>query len=133
MSPRHVLVVDDDDMVREITQLTLETVAGWRVRSASGGEQALALLREEKPDAVLLDVMMPGMDGPATFRAMQQDPALRDVPVVLLTAKLQVGAAQPWDGLDIAGIIAKPFDPMSLSDEVAALVGWRTADHRATA
>ena len=121
---RHVLVVDDDDMVREITQLTLETVAGWRVRSASGGEQALALLREELPEAVLLDVMMPGMDGPATFRAMQEDPALRDVPVVLLTAKMQVGAAQPWEGLDVAGIIAKPFDPMTLADQVSSLVGW---------
>ena len=133
MSDRHVLVVDDDDMVREITQLTLETVAGWRVRSASGGEQALALLREELPDAVLLDVMMPGMDGPSTFRAMQDDPALREVPVVLLTAKLQVGTAQPWDGLAIAGIISKPFDPMTLAAEVATLVGWRTSEHRTPA
>jgi CheY-like chemotaxis protein len=122
---RDVLVVDDDDSVREITQMSLEAVAGWTVRAASGGMQALELLRERLPEAVLLDVMMPGMDGPATFRAMQEDPALRDVPVVFLTAKMQVGGgAQPWDGLDIAGVIPKPFDPMSLATQVAALVGW---------
>src|SRR5690349_12647297 len=122
---RDVLVVDDDDSVREITQMSLEAVAGWTVRAASGGMQALELLRERLPEAVLLDVMMPGMDGPATFRAMQEDPALRDVPVVFLTAKMQVGGgAQPWDGLDIAGVIPKPFDPMSLAAQVAALVGW---------
>jgi CheY-like chemotaxis protein len=121
---RHVLVVDDDDDVREITQMSLEAVAGWRVRAARGGAEALELLRQERPDAVLLDVMMPGMDGPATFRAMQDDPGLRDVPVVLLTAKLQVGREQPWDGLDVAGVIAKPFDPMSLAAQVSALVGW---------
>ena len=121
---RHVLVVDDDDDVREITQLSLETIAGWRVRAARSGEEALRLLREDLPEAVLLDVMMPGMDGPATFRAMQADPSLREVPVVLLTAKLQVGGRQPWDGLEIAGVIAKPFDPMTLGDQVARLAGW---------
>jgi len=121
---RHVLVVDDDDDVREITQMSLEAIAGWRVRAANGGARALELLREERPDAVLLDVMMPGMDGPATFRAMRADPELRDIPVVLLTAKLQVGREQPWDGLEVAGVIAKPFDPMSLATQVAELVGW---------
>lgn len=133
MHPRHVLVVDDDDMVREITQLTLETVAGWRIRPARGGAEALDLMREELPDAVLLDVMMPGMDGPATFRAMQADPHLRHVPVVLLTAKLQVGLEQPWDGLAVAGVIAKPFDPMRLADEISGLVGWGAREHRASA
>ena len=121
---REVLVVDDDDSVREITQLTLETVAGWHVRAASSGPDALQMLREQRPEAVLLDVMMPGMDGPATFRAMQEDPALRDVPVVLLTAKMQVGGPQPWDGLAVAGVIPKPFDPMSLAAQISALVGW---------
>ncbi len=125
MTTREVLVVDDDDSVREITQLTLETVAGWHVRTASGGAMALEMLRERRPELVLLDVMMPGMDGPATFRAMQADPLLRDVPVVFLTAKLQIGGgAQPWDGLDVAGVISKPFDPMSLAAQVSDLVGW---------
>ena len=127
MTVRDVLVVDDDNDVREITQLSLESVAGWQVRAADSGARALELLRERPSEAVLLDVMMPEMDGPATFRAMQEDPALRDIPVVFLTAKMQVGAAQPWDGLAVAGVIPKPFDPMSLADEVAALVGWTTA------
>ncbi len=130
MTTRDVLVVDDDDDVREITQLSLEAVAGWRVRAARSGAHALELLREELPEAVLLDVMMPGMDGPATFRAMQADPALSEVPVVFLTAKMQVGTPQPWDGLDVAGVISKPFDPMSLAAQVSALVGWEIGPAR---
>ncbi|GAA1914036.1 response regulator [Nocardioides marmoribigeumensis] len=122
-----VLVVDDDDSVREITQLSLEAVAGWQVRAAGSGSRALEMLRERRPEVVLLDVMMPGMDGPTTFRAMQADPELRDVPVVLLTAKVRMGSVQPWDDLGVAGVIAKPFDPMSLAHEVSALVGWDAA------
>jgi CheY-like chemotaxis protein len=128
MTSHEVLVVDDDDSVREITQLSLEAVAGWRVRTATSGAHALQLLRERLPEVVLLDVMMPGMDGPTTFRAMQEDPALRHVPVVFVTAKLRIGGAQPWDGLDVAGVISKPFDPMSLASEVSTLLGW---DHAA--
>jgi len=125
MTRREVLVVDDDDSVREITVLSLEAIAGWQVRAASSGAQALELLREQVPEAVLLDVMMPGMDGPATFRAMQEDATLRHVPVVFLTAKMQVGGgAQAWDGLAVAGVIRKPFDPMSLAVQVSALLGW---------
>jgi CheY-like chemotaxis protein len=110
-----VLVVDDDDSIREITQMALEVVGGWQVLPADGGERALDLAREHHPDAVLLDVMMPGMDGPTTFLHL---------PVVLLTAKVQVGDRQAWSDIDVAGVIAKPFDPMTLPAQVAELLGW---------
>lgn len=120
-----VLVVDDDDSVRIITELALEKVAGWNVISASGGAQAVELAAQHQPDAVLLDLMMPGMDGRATFLALRAQESTRDLPVVLLTAKLQVGGGpQIWDDLDVAGVIAKPFSPRSLGAEVAAMLGW---------
>jgi len=122
-----VLVVDDDDSVREITVLALEVVAGWRVIAAGGGVEALELARAHRPDAVLLDVMMPEMDGPTTLRHLQADEATRDIPVILLTAKVLTGERQQWEELAIRGVIAKPFDPMGLHTEVARLAGWSVA------
>jgi len=122
VSERTILVVDDDDQVREITRLALEVLGGWTVVEASDGSEAVRLVRAHNPTVVLLDVMMPKMDGPATFAALQADPSTRHVPVVLLTAKVQVGQRQLWDGLAIAGVIAKPFSPATLSDEVDRLL-----------
>lgn len=122
-----VLVVDDDDSIREITQLTLEMIGGWQVLTADSGAAALELARTHQPDAVLLDVMMPGMDGPTTFRRLREDEATRHIPVVLLTAKVQVGNSQVWDDLAVEGVIAKPFDPRTLADEIAGILGWERA------
>jgi CheY-like chemotaxis protein len=122
-----VLVVDDDDSIREITQIALEVVGGWEVYAAGGGAAALALAREHHPDAVLLDVMMPDMDGPTTFGHLRADAATEDIPVILLTAKVQVGDRQAWSDIDVAGVIAKPFDPMTLHVQVAEMLGWNSA------
>ena len=124
MSVPTVLVVDDDDSVREVTVMSLEIVGGWQVLHADGGRAALELARAHRPDAVLLDVMMPEMDGPTTLRHLRADPATRDIPVVLLTAKVMAGDREEWDGLAVQGVIAKPFDPMRLHVEVARLLGW---------
>lgn len=125
MTTRTVLVVDDDDDVREITKLAMELSGRWSVLSAGNGPVALTLVREHEPDVVLLDVMMPGMDGPTTFRQMQEDPATADVPVILLTAKVQVGQRQVWDDLDVAGVISKPFDPTTLAGRVEDILAAR--------
>jgi CheY-like chemotaxis protein len=121
---RSVLVVDDDDSIRDVTMLALEAVGGFEVLTAVGGAEALVLARERHPDAVLLDVMMPGMDGPTTLRHLRSDPEIADIPVVLLTAKVRVGGGQVWDDLPVQGVIPKPFDPMTLSLELARLLGW---------
>ena len=122
MNPKHILLVDDEDDIREVAALSLETVGGWRVSSASDGDSAVAMARAEAPDAVLLDVMMPGLDGPATFERLQDDPLTRDIPVILLTAKAQSADRRRFDELGVAGTLTKPFDPMTLSDQIAAIL-----------
>lgn len=121
---RRVLIVDDDDAIREVAQTSLELVAGWEVEVASSGMQGLDLAVADPPDAILLDVMMPLMDGPTTFARLQAHPRTRDVPVVLLTAKVQPAERRRWEGLGVAGVLAKPFDPLGLPGQVADLLGW---------
>jgi CheY-like chemotaxis protein len=121
-----VLVVDDDDEVREITKLALEIMGGWDVIQADRGAKALRLAAEHLPDVVLLDVMMPEMDGPTTFGHLQEDPATNSIPVILLTAKVRVGHNQLWDDLPVAGVISKPFNPTALTQQIDELVAqWR--------
>jgi CheY-like chemotaxis protein len=121
---RRVLVVDDDDHIREVATLALEVVGGWHVISTSSGDDAAEIARREHPDAVLLDVMMPGVDGPSTIARLRENPATADIPVILLTAKNLAVDRRDFSQLVVAGMIAKPFDPMTLAGEVAGLLGW---------
>ena len=127
MSVPTVLVVDDDDDIRELTQLALETVSGWDVVTADGGIAAIEICRSHQPDAVLLDMMMPDMDGLTTFEHLQADPATSAIPVILFTAKGRVGERQPWESYAIRGMIPKPYDPMTLGDQVSEILGWTAA------
>jgi CheY-like chemotaxis protein len=123
-----VLVVDDNDDIRELAQLCLETVDGWDVLTASSGADAIETAREHHPDAVLLDMMMPEMDGLTTFEHLQSDESTRDIPVLLFTAKLQPRDREIWDGTAIRGTIAKPFDPMTLGTQVSRTLKWTTPE-----
>jgi CheY-like chemotaxis protein len=122
---RRVLVVDDDDLLREVAQAALELVGGWQVITAPSGAQAQEQARREHPDAILLDVMMPGLDGPTTVRALRADPDTRDIPIIFLTAKKAAGDVGEWKSLELAGVISKPFDPMTLAADMSALLGWQ--------
>lgn len=119
-----ILIVDDEDDIREVAALSLESVAGWEVMTASSGSQALARAAEFQPDAILLDVMMPGMDGPATFRELSKNPATARIPVLLLTAKVQSNDQRRFADLGVKAILFKPFDPLTLSDQIAGILGW---------
>jgi CheY-like chemotaxis protein len=120
---RRVLVVDDEEDIREVAQLGLETFAGWHVRTAASGPQAVREAAADPPDVVLLDVMMPELDGPSTLAALREDPATHDVPVVFLTAKVQPTERRRLEHL-ASGVIAKPFDPVALAGEIADRLGW---------
>ena len=123
---RRILVVDDDELLREVAQAALELVGGWQVSTAHSGSQAEQQARTDRPDAILLDVMMPGLDGPTTVNALRADPATRDIPIIFLTAKMPSDLAE-WRPLCLAGVISKPFDPMTLAAEMDAILGWAEA------
>ena len=124
MTARRVLIIDDDDGIREVAKMSLELVAGWEVATAASGDEGLAQARESPPEGILLDVMMPGMDGPATLTALRADDAVGTTPVIFLTAKVQAAERTRFAEMDVAGLIAKPFDPMKLASQIAELFGW---------
>jgi CheY-like chemotaxis protein len=121
---RTILLVDDEDDIREVAQLSLEMTTAWQVRTAASGAEALRLAAADPPDAILLDVMMPEMDGPATARALRASAATAQIPIILLTAKVQAADRRRFDDLGVAGVLGKPFDPMTLAAEVARVLGW---------
>lgn len=125
MKPRKVLVVDDDDIIREVAKVALEVVGGWQVETAPSGDEAGRLATADQPDVVLLDVMMPAMDGPSTAALLRADPVTQDVPVIFLTAKTPLTDEQLSSVDNLVGVITKPFDPMSLAAEINRLAGWQ--------
>jgi CheY-like chemotaxis protein len=122
--PRRILIIDDDDDIRQVTALSLETVAGWDVVTANSGANGIRRAREEKPDAILLDVMMPGMDGPTTFQELQKIAETASIPVMLLTAKVQGADQKRFAGLGVAAVLFKPFDPLTLAQQMRDVLGW---------
>ena len=123
MAIAKVLMVDDEPDIRRIGQMSLRAVGKWEVALAASGAEALRAAIEGRPDVILLDVMMPGMDGPATLSALRGDPATAAIPVIFMTAKVQQHEVERYLALGAAGVIKKPFDPMTLPDEVRRIVG----------
>ena len=124
MQRKRVLIIDDEDDIREVAEATLELTEEWEVLTASSGARGIEQARASRPDAILLDVMMPDMDGPATLAALQQDPETNQIPVIFLTAKVQASDRRRFADLGIRGVIAKPFDPLSLGRQVKEIVEW---------
>ncbi|MFM7426827.1 MAG: response regulator [Elainella sp.] len=133
MSEHLVLVIEDDEPVREVVSSCLEDIAGWQVIAASSGAEGLRLAQETAPDGIILDLMMPEMDGFAFLQQLQSLAKTTDLPqapfaVVLLTAKVDLIQSNDLAGqlaeLGVKGAIAKPFDPLALTSQVAELMGW---------
>jgi CheY-like chemotaxis protein len=121
---RRILIIDDEDDIREVAALSLEATAGWHIFTASSGAAGIQIAAEHQPDAILMDVMMPGVDGPTTFRIMQQNPIIAHIPVLLLTAKVQGADQRRFAGLGVSGILFKPFDPLTLAGQISDILGW---------
>ena len=122
MEIKRILVVDDDNDIRTIAQVSLADVGGWEVILAASGSEALSLAATHQPDLILLDVMMPGMDGLTTFTNLRQSDVTREIPVVLVTAKALRREHEQYLNLGVEGVIAKPFDPMTLPDTIRGIV-----------
>ncbi len=118
-----VLLVDDEPDIRKIARISLEAVGKWTALLASSGPEALSVAAAESPDVILLDVMMPGMDGPTTLDRLRGEPCTARIPVLFMTAKVQKQEVERYLRLGAAGVICKPFDPMSLPDEIRTILG----------
>jgi CheY-like chemotaxis protein len=122
MTIRKVLLVDDEDDIRTIGQLSLSRVGGWQTVLASSGAEAVSKAAAEGPDLILLDVMMPGMDGPTTLGKLRAQEATAKTPVIFMTAKIQKQEVARYLELGAVGVIGKPFDPMTLPAEIKRLL-----------
>lgn len=124
----HVACVDDDADILFIAEIALQTVGKFRASLLHGPHQALRELATIKPDLLLLDVMMPELDGPAVLKEMQQDPVLARIPVIFMTARVQSSEIDYYLALGAIGVVAKPFDPMTLAEEIRTI--WNNWDER---
>jgi two-component system OmpR family response regulator len=116
-----ILLVEDDADIQTIARLALEMVGGFTVHVCSDGAQALAEATGFAPDIILLDVMMPGMDGPTTLIELRKQPSLISTPVIFMTAKVQPSEIADYVKRGAIGVIAKPFDPMTLATQIKEL------------
>lgn len=121
---RRLLLIEDEADIREVASMALEMLGGFAVATAGSGEAGIEAAAADPPDAILLDVMMPGIDGPETLRRLRTSAATASVPVVFLTASVQSADVEALRGLDCAGVIAKPFDPMTIVEQVREVLGW---------
>jgi two-component system alkaline phosphatase synthesis response regulator PhoP len=122
MSHKKILLIDDEDDIREIAAFSFESAGGFDVETAEGGRAGIEKALGSRPDVVLLDVMMPGLDGPSTLALLQSHDDTRDIPVIFLTAKVQASDKRNLLALGARGIIAKPFDPILLPDTVLEML-----------
>ena len=118
---KRILYVEDDGDIRTVTAMALEAVGGFTVISCDSGKEALAMAPDANADLILLDVMMPGMDGPATLSALRGLSQTADTPVIFMTAKVQASEIQHYMHLGATDVIAKPYDPMLVSAQIGEI------------
>lgn len=124
MSNKRILIVDDEEAIQTVVQFGICMVAGWDVLTASSGLQGIQIAQTEQPDVILLDVMMPEMDGIATFKVLQSNPETEQIPVIFLTATAQILEKQQLNDLGVSGAISKPFNALDLPDRIAKILHW---------
>ena len=124
MPIKRILIVDDEESIQTVVQFGIQMVVDWQVLVASSGMQGIKTACDQKPDAILLDVMMPDMDGIATFKVLQSDPQTAQIPVIFLTAKAQTSEKRQFNDLWVSGVITKPFNSLDLPDQITKMLGW---------
>ncbi len=125
MATKHILVIDDEPALSFMVETVLRKLGNWTVVTASSGLEGLQKAESERPDGILLDVMLPDMDGLTILKKLQAAPTIRSIPVILLTAKVQPSDYARYAQLEgLSGVIAKPFAPLELPDQIAKLFNW---------
>jgi CheY-like chemotaxis protein len=121
---KHILLIDDEKYLSLVVQACLQKLGGWTVSIAASGQEGLLKAQTVQPDAILLDMMMPDLDGRMVLQRLRSDPLTASTPVVLLTAKVHPILQGEYDQLKIAGVLRKPFEPLQLVPQIAALLAW---------
>jgi len=121
---RRILIVDDDDDIRDVIQVSLEEFAGWLTITAASGVGILQIVKAETPNAILLDISMPDIDGFQICEQLQSDSETQQIPVIVLTAKVLPSDRQRLREFQVAGVITKPFDPLTIWRQIAEILGW---------
>jgi CheY-like chemotaxis protein len=121
---KNILIIDDEERIRELVQACLEDLGGWETLAAASGQEGITIAQTAAIDAILLDVSMPEMDGFAVYEQLQSISVTQSVPVILLTAKALPSDRAHFAQMGIAGVITKPFEPSTISQQVADILGW---------
>ena len=124
MNNKQILLIDDEETIQEVVQMGIEIEAGWQVATASSGWEGINLAQTQQPDAILLDVMMPDMDGISTLSNLKADAKTRSIPVIFLTAKTQATEKDRLQNLGVVDVITKPFNSMTLASQIAQILQW---------
>ena len=122
---KKILCIDDEEDILQIAQMSLETVGGYEVTAENNARDGINFALQDKPDLILIDVMMPEMDGPSALKIIKDQDEISDIPVIFMTARVQPDEVSEYLNLGACGVVAKPFDPMSLPAEIEKI--WRTA------
>ncbi|HNN61863.1 MAG TPA: response regulator [Candidatus Obscuribacter sp.] len=120
-----VLLVDDDTNIRMVAVMGLEDELDWEIQEACSGQEAIQLASTQKPDLILLDMMMPGMDGISTFGKLRELDTVKDTPIIFMTAKVQPEEIESYKILGARGVIIKPFDPITLAQEIQDILAQK--------
>lgn len=121
---KHILIIDDDDLIQAVAELVLGAVPGWTLEGALTGEEGLRLAAASPPDLILLDWVLPGMEGPAVLEKLAENPVTQNVPVIMLTAMSGEDAEREAAQLGAIGILPKPFVPDTLAERISFLMNW---------
>ena len=119
-----VLIIDDEETIQSVVKMGLSLSVDWNVVSASSGQEGIDIALAEQPDVILLDVMMPEMDGIATFKALKQQSKTQSIPVIFLTAKAQTADRQQFQATGVSGVITKPFNSLHLAEQISSMLNW---------
>jgi CheY-like chemotaxis protein len=124
MNHKRLLTIDDEEAIQTVVKVGIRMAAGWEVLSASGGKMGIEIAQRELPDVILLDMMMPEMNGLETFKALQANPITAKIPVIFITATAQSDEGRQFNDLGIVGTIAKPFNALDLPDLITKMLNW---------
>ena len=125
MTTKLILVIDDEEPIQKVVSLSLQMEADWQIICASSGIEGVCKAKVHQPDAILLDVMMPDLDGISTFERLNNNDQTQTIPVILLTAKTGTAEKRLFQKIGVTGVITKPFNPLTLASQMAKLLGWQ--------